>query len=70
MKKEDLKTGDIIEYRNGQAKIISERDNWVICELYDDDLNCITDKRYDIVAVRRPVYEVIYQKEKTNERSK
>lgn len=70
MKKEDLRTGDIIEYRNGQTKIISGRDNWVIDELYGDDLNCVTDERYDIVAVRRPMYEVVYQKEKKNERSK
>lgn len=61
-KKSDLKTGDIILRRDDSVEIVNLELNTLIGQSgWDDiddireDLTCIIDSAYDIVAVRRPV---------------
>lgn len=59
--KADLKTGDVVQYRNGNTRIVIREMNIVIGNNvyntlvdYNEDLTHYWDERYDIVAVRRP----------------
>lgn len=59
--KADLKTGDIIKQRDGMVGIINAdfemaitRSGWLNLMCYQDDLTSKVDKRFDIIAVRRP----------------
>ena len=59
--KTDLKTGDIVQYRNGETRIVIREMNIVIGNNvyntladYNEDLTHYWDEGYDIVAVRRP----------------
>jgi hypothetical protein len=61
--KNDLKTGDVVKYRNGDigivfvelGSILFKDDSFERLDLFKEDLTVIPDVReYDIVAVRRP----------------
>ena len=59
--KENLKTGDIIQRRNGNTEIVNlelgmfiRRSGWNNLDSIKSDLTCTNGKEFDIVAVRRP----------------
>lgn len=62
--KEDLRTGDVVKYRNGEVGIVFTEigsilfrdDSYEELDYFKDDLTCSESdyNKYDIVAVRRP----------------
>ena len=60
--KADLKTGDVIQRRNGwieivnlELKMLIRKSGWNNLETIRGDLTDINDAKYDIIAVRRPI---------------
>ena len=58
-----LQENDIMIFKNGKRKYFGYKDDWVIKEFYDDELNCKTNDDLSIVKVLRPEYKEIYNKE-------
>lgn len=59
--KADLKTGDVILFRDGETEICNcelgmliDKNDWDDLNYFNNDLTCRITKDYDIVAVRRP----------------
>lgn len=59
--KADLKTGDVVKYRNGDVEIVNRelemcilKNGWNDLDDIRNDLTSKVHQRYDIIAVRRP----------------
>lgn len=68
--KEQLQEGDILIFKSGTKREYTHRDEWMIDNFYDEDLNCTTNDKFTIVQVLRPEYEVIYEKVKVKVKTK
>ena len=64
MNKQELKRDDILVFKNNHSAVLSASNQYRINNFYDDELNCITDDNYSIVKVYRPVYQVVYERDK------
>ena len=62
MKKDELLPNDILKFQNGKQIILSQNNFWVIKNFYDNDLDCPDNPEYNIVAVFRPYYDLVYSK--------
>ena len=62
MTKQDLMPNDILKFKNGAQVILSRYNFWVIDTFYDDDLKCLQKEEYDIEAVFRPSYDLVYSR--------
>ena len=60
---QDLKVGDLIEFKSGKKKTINMNDFIILKQFYDDELNCTTNDDYTIISIYRPFYETIYSRE-------
>lgn len=62
MTKQNLMPNDILKFKNGMQVILSQYNFWVINQFYDNDLDCLNNTEYNIIAVFRPTYDLIYSK--------
>lgn len=62
MTKTELLPNDILKFQNGKQIILSQNNFWVIKQFYDNDLDCLNNPEYNIVAVYRPSYDLVYSK--------
>ena len=62
MTKQDLMPNDILKFKNGTQAILTINNFWVIKQFYDNDLDCLNNPEYNIIAVFRPTYDLIYSK--------
>ena len=62
MTKQDLMPNDILKFKNGTQATLSINNFWVINQFYDNDLDCLNNPEYNIIAVFRPTYDLIYSK--------
>lgn len=62
MKKDELLPNDILKFQNGKQIILSKNNFWVIKQFYDNDLDCLNNPEYNVVAVFRPYYDLVYSK--------
>lgn len=62
MKKDELLPNDILKFQNGKQIILSQNNFWVINQFYDNDLDCLNNPEYNIIAVFRPSYDLVYSK--------
>ena len=65
MNKEDIQENDILEFANGTKIQVGKNKEWLIREYYGEDLKCLKNSDYDIVAVYRPMYEKIFGNERS-----
>ena len=62
MKKDELLPNDILKFQNGKQIILSQNNFWVIRQFYDNDLDCLNNPEYNIIAVFRPSYDLVYSR--------
>ena len=62
MIKNELQEGDILIFKNGHKKEYTHRDEWMMDNFYDDNLNCLTNDTFTVVRVLRPHYTEVYCK--------
>ena len=62
MKKNELLPNDILRFQNGKQIILSQNNFWVIKHFYDNDLDCLDNPEYNIIAVFRPSYDLVYSR--------
>lgn len=62
--KEQLQEGDILVFKSGTKREYTHKDEWMIENFYDKDLNCLTNDKFTIVKVLRPHYDTVYYKPK------
>lgn len=62
MTKFDIRTGDVVMLRNGETGIVNMQlvmiimpDGWIDLDSINKDMYCENSRKYDIVAVRRPI---------------
>lgn len=60
--KELLQEGDVLIFKNGHKKEYTRRDEWMLENYYDDNLNCKTNDKFTIVEVLRPKYQSVYKR--------
>lgn len=60
----DLQVGDIVYFKNGKTGTLNEFALAIIELHYADDLTCLVDDNFTIIKIVRPVYEIIYEREK------
>ena len=60
--KEQLQEGDVLIFKNGHKKEYTHRDEWMMDNFYDDNLNCLTNDKFTIVEVLRPKYQSVYKR--------
>lgn len=63
MKKEEIRRGDLLIFRNGHQATYDYGYQRLIKNYYNENLECLTNSDYDIIQVLRPSYEIIYAKE-------
>ncbi len=62
--KEQLQEGDILVFKSGTKREYTHKDEWMIDNFYDSELNCLTNDKFTIVKVLRPHYDTVYYKPK------
>ena len=62
MKKNELLPNDILKFQNGKQIVLSQNNFWVIKHFYDNDLDCLDNPEYNIIAVFRPSYDLVYSR--------
>lgn len=62
--KEQLQEGDILVFKSGTERKYTQKDEWMIENFYDKDLNCLTNDKFTVVKVLRPHYDTVYYKPK------
>lgn len=62
MTKAELLPNDILKFKNGESVVLSRYNFWVINTFYDDNLKCLRKEEYDIEAVFRPSYDLVYSR--------
>ena len=70
MTKYDIQENDILEFANGTKIQVGINKGWIIREYYGEDLKCLKNDEYDIVAIYRPKYEKVFERveERSNNR--
>lgn len=58
----NLQNGDILELKNGKTLVFTEDRRWVMSCYYDNDLRCLSNDDYTVVAIKRPSYEYVYKR--------
>ena len=61
MNKYDIQENDILEFANGTKIQVGINKMWILRDFYGDDLKCLKDSEFDIVAIYRPTYEKIFE---------
>jgi len=64
----EIKSGDILYFKNGSKAQLGINYLWVLKQYYDEDLNCKTNDEFDIVKIERPIYKKVYEKEEERKR--
>lgn len=64
MKKDELKRDDILIFKNNDKAVLGADNLYIINEFYDNELNCLKDDNYTVQKVYRPVYQLVYEREK------
>ena len=58
----NLKVGDLVIFKNQKQMVLEVWHLKTLNELYDSDLNCLTNDDYTIIEVRRPSYFNVFKR--------
>ena len=67
--KKDIQSDDLIFFKNGIQVFMDEHHMWIIEQCYDNELNCLTNDDFTIIQIYRPEYELVYDKNKTKQKT-